>query len=139
MTNTETTETDTGDLSSSDRTKLRILDAAIDVAERDGLDGVQFKTVATAAGLTTHSLVTYHFGKAESFRRAVAMEIVRRGHDTYSSVPFSEVEITVDELVDIADSWTDDNDVVDAVIYPAADVVLLAEAYVWLVRNGTTT
>ena len=56
----------------------RLLDAAIQIAGREGLAAVTYRAVASRAGVT-HGLVRHHFGTreqllAEAFRRAAAQD-----------------------------------------------------------------
>lgn len=56
----------------------RLLDAAIEIAGREGLSAVTYRAVAARAGVT-HGLVRHHFGTreqllAEAFRRAAAQD-----------------------------------------------------------------
>lgn len=58
--------------------KDRLLDAAIEIAGREGLPAVTYRAVAARAGVT-HGLVRHHFGTreqllAEAFRRAAAQD-----------------------------------------------------------------
>jgi len=57
--------------------RLALLDAAVHVVARDGLDGVSYRSVAEEAG-TTAGLVFYHFGSRESLILEAAMRAGRR-------------------------------------------------------------
>ena len=57
--------------------RLALLDAAVEVVARDGLDGVSYRSVAEQAG-TTAGLVFYHFGSRESLILEAAMRAGRR-------------------------------------------------------------
>ncbi|MBS1895139.1 MAG: TetR/AcrR family transcriptional regulator [Actinobacteria bacterium] len=57
--------------------RLALLDAAVQVVARDGLDGVSYRSVAEEAG-TTAGLVFYHFGSRESLILEAAARAGRR-------------------------------------------------------------
>lgn len=57
--------------------RLALLDAAVQVVARDGLDGVSYRSVAEEAG-TTAGLVFYHFGSRESLILEAATRAGRR-------------------------------------------------------------
>jgi AcrR family transcriptional regulator len=57
--------------------RLALLDAAVHVVARDGLDGVSYRSVAEEAGATA-GLVFYHFGSRESLILEAAMRAGRR-------------------------------------------------------------
>jgi TetR/AcrR family transcriptional regulator, regulator of biofilm formation and stress response len=57
--------------------RLALLDAAVQVVARDGLDGVSYRSVAEEAGATA-GLVFYHFGSRESLILEAAMRAGRR-------------------------------------------------------------
>lgn len=57
--------------------RLALLDAAVRVVARDGLDGVSYRSVAEEAG-TTAGLVFYHFGSRETLILEAATRAGRR-------------------------------------------------------------
>jgi AcrR family transcriptional regulator len=57
--------------------RLALLDAAVRVVAREGLDGVSYRSVAEEAG-TTAGLVFYHFGSRESLILEAAVRGGRR-------------------------------------------------------------
>ena len=57
--------------------RLALLDAAVRIVARDGLDGVSYRSVAEEAG-TTAGLVFYHFGSRESLILEAATRAGRR-------------------------------------------------------------
>jgi AcrR family transcriptional regulator len=57
--------------------RLALLDAAVQVVARDGLDGVSYRSVAEEAGATA-GLVFYHFGSRESLILEAATRAGRR-------------------------------------------------------------
>jgi AcrR family transcriptional regulator len=54
----------------------QMLDRAVDLFRRGGLDAVHTKSVGAACGVS-HSLVLYYFGSADELRRRV--EIIANG------------------------------------------------------------
>ncbi|GAB7006784.1 TetR/AcrR family transcriptional regulator [Nocardioides sp. AN3] len=70
----ETSETEGSPVSPRDR----LLDAAIEIAGRDGLEAVSYRSVATRAGMA-HGMVRHYFGSREgllneAFRRAAQQD-----------------------------------------------------------------
>lgn len=69
--------------------RLALLDAAVQVVARDGLDGVSYRSVAEEAGATA-GLVFYHFGSRESLILEAATRAGRRA--VANALPVGEGE-----------------------------------------------
>jgi AcrR family transcriptional regulator len=69
--------------------RLSLLDAAVQVVARDGLDGVSYRSVADEAGATP-GLVFYHFGSRESLILEAAVRAGRRA--VANALPVDEDE-----------------------------------------------
>lgn len=123
---TETTENT--EPSAGERTQQRLLDIAVEIARRDGIEQVTHKTVAAAADLSP-SNVTYHFGRAVELRRAAAIKIIGEAETNGFKPGWPSIKRTGDWL---AAERTGDPPVVSGNLP-------LAEAYVWLARNGAGT
>lgn len=69
--------------------RLALLDAAVQVVARDGLDGVSYRSVADEAGATP-GLVFYHFGSRDSLILEAAVRAGRRA--VANALPVGEDE-----------------------------------------------
>ncbi len=81
--------------------RLALLDAAVEVVARDGLDGVSYRSVAEEAGATA-GLVFYHFGSRESLILEAAMMAGRRA--VAHAIPVGEDEGLDTFLADLSGS-----------------------------------
>lgn len=131
-TDNETTE----ELSAGEQTRRRVLDAAVKIAQEDGIEGVTHKTVAAATELSS-SNVSYYFGKALDLRRAAALELLAR----FGPPEWGYVEFWVlGKLPEGHPQRLAQEDLhpgLEAEIHPG-DELDVAEAMVWLARNGVT-
>jgi AcrR family transcriptional regulator len=89
--------------------RLALLDAAVHVVARDGLDGVSYRSVAQAAG-TTAGLVFYHFGSREALILEAATRAGRRA--VANALPIDEdgdLDTFLDDLSSSAERDLDDH------------------------------
>lgn len=84
-----------------------ILDAAVDVLARRGIEGLTLAHLAEAIGLSTYAL-TYHFGSKEDVLSAVALHVEKRLQREFTELAKLQ-DVTVGSLV--RGYWTGYGDV----------------------------
>jgi len=84
-----------GESEQAAQTRLRLLDAAIQIASEQGLDKLTYRSVAARAGLS-HSLVRFYFGSGE----AMITEALERA----AELDVSEGHLLVDNVESFSDA-----------------------------------
>lgn len=112
-------------------TRDLVLESGVKFAEEGGLVAVTHKVIAGHIGKSS-SNVGHYFRSADDLRRAVAMQLIRQlGRPQWGIIEFW---VTRQLPEDHRAAFTDDEP------YPTdeemAEELLVAEAFLWLARNG---
>lgn len=83
----------------TEATRIRLLEAAIRIAVRQGVDKITWRSVGVEAGLS-HSLVRFYFGTGDRMI-AEALEWAARRDIELSELPAADVEGYLSNLVDL--------------------------------------
>lgn len=113
-------------------TAERVLAAAVEIAEITGIESVSHRAVGKATLLSSSNIAYYH-PTADDLRRATALRIAERGMPEWGRIEFA-VRCGLPEGHPERLLPTPTPTLAE---YNSADDVVVAEALLWLSRNGT--